>query len=140
VEYAIADGGTTLTRRFVGSRETFDSILSAGRFPTPPSGTSADRQVLATNLLPDNADAARGLGAFYNEAPRQKFVILTGDELLPNPPSATNPPKAIEVNLAVTDPDSATTESLALLSDPNYRLRDAGLYSFRIALPPPSTP
>lgn len=139
VEYVTAEKGTKLKRSFLGSKETFDTILKSGSFPNPGSGPAEESQLLAANLLPENADAVRGFGAIYDEAPKLKFVVLTGAELLPNPPSPTNPPRAIELNFAITDPDSATEEGLRLLEDnPNYRLRDAGLYSFRIALPLPS--
>jgi len=137
-EYATAEGGTRLTRRFLGSRETFDSILQTGTFPQPGSGPAEQTQLLAANLLPVNADAVRGLGPLFREAPVLKFVVLTGDDLLPTPATPSNPPRAIEINFAVTDPDSATPEGLELLADPSYRLRDAGLYSFRIALPAPA--
>jgi prepilin-type N-terminal cleavage/methylation domain-containing protein len=133
VEYYFDHQTHRLMRAFIGSRETFESILRPGRFPTPDA-TAA--QILADNILPDAADAVRGL-AVAREANRTNFVFL-GPNLLPlsGPPSAGNFPRAIEVNFAVTDPQSI--DNLDLLSNPAYRLRNAGLYSFRIHLPEPS--
>lgn len=138
VEYAITPDNNSLTRRFIPSSQTFGEIITQGRFPDAGSGPPEEIQMLATNLLPENTYAIRGLTNLETAMSNRKFIILTGADLLPNPPSLTNPPRAIEVNFAVTDPDSATAESLNLLaSDPDYVLKDAGLYSFRVYLPPP---
>jgi prepilin-type N-terminal cleavage/methylation domain-containing protein len=139
VEYAINSDSKTLTRRFLGSQRTYNDILLTGRFPSPGSGPNEEAQMLASNLLPENAYAIRGLENLEGEMSNRKFILLTGANLLPNPVTDINPPRAIEVNFAVTDPDSATDESIQLLeSDPDYVLKDGGLYSFRVFLPPPA--
>jgi hypothetical protein len=61
---------------------------------------------------------------------------------LPNPPNPpvdqNNPPRSIEINFAITDPDSTTPEIFQLLeNDSAFVLKNSGLYSFRIFLPPP---
>lgn len=139
VEYAINSDSKTLTRRFLGSQRTYTEILRQGRFPGVGSGADEEIQMLAANLLPDNTYAIRGLENLEGEMSNRKFILLTGTDLLPNPVTDTNPPRAIEVNFAVTDPDSATDESIQQLEDDlNYVLKDGGLYSFRVFLPPPA--
>jgi prepilin-type N-terminal cleavage/methylation domain-containing protein len=141
VEYAISGDQKTLTRLIWGSRQTFDEIIQTGNFPTPGSGSTEDIQLLAGNLLPENSDAVRGLGDLEQEAGERKFIILTGAGLLPDPVAPNNPPRAIEINFAAADPESVTDENLELLdSQPNMKLRNAGLFSFRINLPEPPTP
>jgi len=132
VEYYFDHQTHRLMRAFIGSRETFEDILRSGRFPAPGA---TDAQILADNILPDAADAVRGL-AVEREANRTNFVFLD-PELLPlsGAPSADNYPRAIEVNFAVTDPQAI--DNLNLLNSQAYRLRNAGLYSFRIHLPEP---
>jgi hypothetical protein len=80
--------------------------------------------------------AVRGLGALPSEITNANFFLL-GADMLPfsGTPGPTNYPVAIEFNFAVADPD--TVANTNLLSNANYVLRNAGLYSFRIPLPKP---
>jgi len=136
VEYSVEPEEGTLRRRFLGSEETYNQILSGGSpgFPTPGGPPSA--QMLAMNLLPDMSDAVRGM-VLQGEAPRDNFVVLNR-RLLPYDRTDTNAPSAIEVNFAVADPDAMANRDL--WANPNYRLRNAGLYSFRVHLPQPAQP
>jgi len=134
VEYFFDHGiAHRLTRAFLGSRETFEKILQTASFPAP--GDTAG-QVLAENILPQTADAVRGL-AVAQEANNTNFIFL-GPGLLPltGPLGPNNFPSAIEVNFAVADMEGI--DNLDLLDNPDYLLRNAGLYSFRVFLPPPS--
>ncbi len=142
VEYTLSPDKDALLRRFLGSAETYNSIISGGAFP--PSTDPSRSQVLATNLLANARDAVRGM-AIADEANSTTFVILAtnnpgqSNSILPHPGGVytpDNPPVAVEVNFAVADPQEAANRDL--LSNPNHRLRNAGLYSFRIVLPEPN--
>jgi len=138
VEYSIDKQSNTLLRRFLGSEQTFNDILSAAQpaFPTP--GSIGDAQVLATSLLPEMSDAVRGSEMYKNnEAPSDNFIVLNR-RLLRYDRNDTNAPAAIEINFAVADPDAMANREL--WANPNYRLRNAGLYSFRVHLPQPAQP
>ncbi len=152
VEYAVVPSptgvGHELQRMFWGSSRTFSDILSAGflRGGRRGSGvsTNSDFQSLGLNLLEDNRQAVRGL-ALEAEANRTNFVVLSKNhpngDLLPlnGAYAATNYPVALEVNFAVSDPD--TLRNTNLRANPKYILRNAGLYSTRFYLPkPPNTP
>jgi hypothetical protein len=84
--------------------------------------------------------AARGLGNLANEANNTNFIRLgTNMQTFTGVPGPNNYPAAIEVNFAVADPTTLANTNLINRSD--YVLRNAGLYSFRIALPkPPNAP
>jgi prepilin-type N-terminal cleavage/methylation domain-containing protein len=142
VEYAVLPStngpGSELRRLFWPSGKTFSEVISKTNFPSAPP--PAQFQSLGLNLLPTNRVAARGLGALANEANNTNFVLL-GTNMLPltGTLSASNYPAAIEVNFAVADPE--TLRNTNLLSNPNYILRNAGLYSTRVYLPkPPNAP
>jgi hypothetical protein len=84
--------------------------------------------------------AARGLGPLPAEANNTNFVLI-GTNMLPfsGTPSASNYPAILEVNFSVADPDTLANSNL--INNPNFILRNAGLYSFRIPLPkPPNAP
>lgn len=141
VEYHVDRTNRTFTRLFYGSAQTYTNVLrrSPPGFPNP--GSDPQRaQVLATNLLADARDAVRGL-AISDEANSTNFVILgtnnSGVETLPfsGNYSFSNRPVAVEINFAVADAE--TMANPELIGDPNYKLRNAGLYSFRISLPKP---
>jgi prepilin-type N-terminal cleavage/methylation domain-containing protein len=133
VEYRVSLETASLQRSFLGSAATYSNILKKGQFPQP--GGSAAPQLLAGNLLANNRDAVRGL-AIQSEAATNNFIILNTNLLpLTGSYSTNNRPAAVEVNFAVTDPD--TLRNTSLLGNPNYILRNAGLYSFRSFLPPP---
>lgn len=135
VEYSVDDQSNTLRRLFLGSADTYTQILSGGgSFPAPSAASQG--QVLAMNLLPEMGDAVRGM-VLEDEAPRDSFVLLD-NELLPYTTAATNAPAAVEINFAVADPEAMANKDL--WSNPNFKLRNAGLYSFRVYLPPPATP
>jgi prepilin-type N-terminal cleavage/methylation domain-containing protein len=135
VEYRVADDGRSLTRAFQGSKWTYDNVLSGDQgFPTP--GSAGEAQLLATNLLPEPKDALRGL-AVHDAANNTPFIVLN-KQLLPRAPSDNAPPVAVEVNLAAADADAMA--NLDLLENDNYRLRNAGYFSFRVYLSqPPET-
>jgi prepilin-type N-terminal cleavage/methylation domain-containing protein len=139
VEYRVDAGANTLTRLFYPSERTFTEILRSGNFPAPGGG---EGQILATNVLSDSRDAVRGL-ALYREANRNSFVMLgtnTGTLLEHSGTySSGNRPVAVEVNFAVTDPSSMANRDL-WEGRQDMKLRNAGLYSFRINLPAPATP
>ncbi len=141
VEYSMAPGSNAVMRYAMTAQETFDTILRAGNFNPRRRPTLAGAQLLAGNVLADNRDAARNtmLGDLADE---DHFVILStnhGDQnLLPlvGAYNSTNVPAAIEVNFAVADPD--TMRNTDLLNNPDYVLRNAGLYSTRFYLPEPA--
>jgi prepilin-type N-terminal cleavage/methylation domain-containing protein len=143
VEYAVLPStngpGKEIGRLFWPSGQTYTNVLTAGGFP---STSSAEQfQSLGMHLLPTNKIAARGLGALVDEANNTNFVLL-GTNMLPlstNAPSAANYPVAVEVNFAVADPTALANTNL--INNPDYIVRNAGLYSFRVPLPkPPSAP
>jgi prepilin-type N-terminal cleavage/methylation domain-containing protein len=140
VEYAILPStngpGHELRRLFWPSGQTYSNVLAGGSFPgaQPPAGF----QSLGFHLLPDNRMAARGSGALAGEVSETNFVLLDAD-LRPftGPPSPDNRPAVVEVTFAVADPE--TLRNTQLLDNPDYILRNAGLYSTRFHLPAPST-
>jgi prepilin-type N-terminal cleavage/methylation domain-containing protein len=136
VEYTVDPSANTLTRLFYPSERTYSEIISGGGFPSPGSEQG---QILATDVLADNRDAVRGL-AIYSEANQRAFLILgtnTGSLLeFSGTYSPANRPVAVEVNFAVTDPSSMDNRDL-WEGRPDIKLRNAGLYSFRVSLPEP---
>jgi hypothetical protein len=149
VEYAVVPSpsasGHELRRLFWGSEQTYREILVAGSLRGGRRGgvtTNADFQPLGLNLLTNNQQAVRGL-VLATEANRTNFVMLstnhTGAQLLPlaGAYTRTNRPVAIEVNFAVTDAESLQNPDI--LSNTNFVLRSAGLYSTRFYLPVPQS-
>jgi len=134
VEYSVSQDGTALMRNFLGSGETFDQVIGAASpaFPNLPANRA---QMLATNLLSNPRDAVRGLFLADNLTTTNHFTVLNR-ELLPRSSSDPDPPVAVEVNFAVTDPEGIANRDL--LNSPGYKLRNAGYYSFRIQLPQPA--
>lgn len=135
VEYWVDTDTGTLRRAILDSRQTYETVLREGKFPGPKS--VEDHQLLASYVLANNQDAARGLSAEQKtEANNTNFILLNAS-LLPftGAPATNNIPVAVEVNFAVADPDAMRNKEL--LSDANYILRNAGLYSTRFRLPPP---
>lgn len=142
VEYAVLPStngpGKELGRLFWPSGQTYADVLTAGGFPS--SAPAEQFQSLGMHLLPTNKMAARGLGALVDEANNTNFIML-GTNMLPlsGTTSASNYPVAVEINFAVADPTALANTNL--INSPNYILRNAGLYSFRVPLPkPPSVP
>lgn len=135
VEYWVDASTGTMRRAILNSRETYNNVLESGQFPAGKS--SGDDQLLASNLLPSNQDAARGLGLVQKTEANNTNFILLNRSLLPftGTPGPNNIPAAVEVNFAVADPDILRNREL--LENPNYVLRNAGLYSTRFRLPPP---
>jgi len=141
VEYFVDKPNNAFLRVFWDSGETYTNIISASSPAFPAPGSSRERaQVLATNVLAESRDAVRGL-AIFNEANPTNFVILgTNNPIAETLPfvgtySLTNRPVAVEINFAVADPE--TLANPAFQANPEFRLRNAGLYSFRIHLPKP---
>lgn len=134
VEYFIDTQGHHLMRNFLGSANTYTSVLSASRFPSP-GARDGEAQLVADNLLVDNRDAARRM-ALNQEANTNHFVIL-GANLMPisGSYSAANRPALVEFNIAAVDPQTATNK--ILLDNSNILLRSAALFSSRIKLPSP---
>jgi type II secretory pathway pseudopilin PulG len=144
VEYSLAPASNAIMRFAMSGQQTFDTILKAGNFNPRRRPTLEGAQLLAANVLTNNRDAARGtvLGGL---ADTDYFVLLSTNHrdqnLLPmvGAYDSTNYPAAIEVNFAVADPD--TLRNTEQLNNPNYILRNAGLYSTRFYLPkPPNAP
>ncbi len=143
VEYAVLPStngpGLEVRRLFWSSGKTYADVLSRGAFPdAAPAG---EFESLGLNLLPSNDMAAGGLSDRQKTEVNNTNFILLGTNMLPftGAPGPENYPAAIEVNFAVADPD--TVANTDLISNPNYILRNAGLYSFRIPLPkPPNAP
>jgi len=140
VQYFISDDGSALYRSFNPSAWTYENVIKTGAFPPPATN---EAQMLATNLLANPRDSVRGISALFGEASTNTFVVLATNNpgqagnLLPREnKAANNPPAAIEVNFAVADPDAIANEDL--LDNPDYKLRNAGYYSFRVPLPRPS--
>jgi hypothetical protein len=143
VEYFLSPEKDVLFRTYYGSAWTYANVLQAGQFRSAPDLANGD--VLATNLLASMADSVRGLGYLPAEIGDKPFITLgtngasggNARDVLPHVGAYDfdNPPVAIEVNVAVADPE--VIENKDLLNDPNYRLRNAGYYSFRVSLPPP---
>jgi hypothetical protein len=126
--------GFALMRSFQGSRWTYDNILSQGQgLPSP--GSAGEPQLLATNMLPEPREALRGLKV-HNDANNTSFIVLNR-QLLPRTTGDTNAPVAVEVNMAAADADAIA--NIDLLEDQNYKLRNAGYYSFRVFLPQPQS-
>lgn len=142
VEYVVFPStngpGHEVRRLFWPSSRTYADVISRGAFPgLQPMGQF---QSLGLNILPTNRMAARGLGNLVNEANNTNFVLL-GTNMLPftGTPSISNYPTAIEVNFAVSDPETLANSNIIAAN--TFILRNAGLYSFRIPLPkPPGAP
>jgi type II secretory pathway pseudopilin PulG len=131
--------GQVLLRRFLGSAATFAAIRQDGDF----SGASAQGtpQLLATNLLSGMTNAVRGAKIQKDgEMSTNNFMILgTNMVQISGAYAMNNYPHAIEINFAAANPDAIANADL--LANTNYRLRDAGVYSFRVVLPkPPGAP
>ncbi len=143
VEYFLSPDKSALLRNFYGSAWTYENILSPGQFRSAPD--EDDASMLATNLLARPADSVRGMN-LEREANPVPFVVLGTNgasggnpgDVLPHTGtySTNNPPVAVEVNLSVADPDTIANKDL--LENRNYKVRNAGFYSFRIPLPPPA--
>ena len=140
VEYFVDAEKGDLNRVFLGSKETFDEILKTGQFPSPTSEAD-EENVLADNLLENTSDAVRGLVLEANANPENFVVLNTNMVLLTGSYSAANRPAAIEVTLAVADPTSMEEKNKAIWQQNSaVRLRNAGIYSFRVSLPAPPAP
>jgi prepilin-type N-terminal cleavage/methylation domain-containing protein len=142
VEYFLSPDKSALLRNYYGSAWTYQNVLLPGQFRSAPE--EADAQVLATNLLARPADSVRGT-RLEGDANNTPFVVLgtnstsagnPGDVLpLVGSYNANNPPVAVEVNLSVADADSIANKDL--LENRDYKLRNAGFFSFRVSLPSP---
>lgn len=138
VEYAVIPStngpGKEVRRLLLSSGETYEEVLSAGRFPPVQA---ADRyQSLGLNLLSSNSMAARGLSSLPDWINATNFMLVANDMLpFTGANSASYYPVAVEVNFAVADPETLANTNVIALT--NFVLRNAGLYSFRIALPKP---
>lgn len=138
VEYHVNKQDGTLLRKFLGSKDTYDTILAPGKFPSPDKNGGL---LLADNVLDRAPDAVRGniLEALMTT---DNFVILnTNLTRLEGPYTADNRPAAVEVNVAATDLTSMDKENQALWrGNPSLPLRHAGIYSFRVNFPAPALP
>jgi len=138
--------GQILVRRFLGSAETYATIIANGALPAAEisdiDGTDAGcPQILATNLLSLMTDAVRGAQIQKDGEMSTENITILGTNMLKISGAYTtnNYPRAIEVNFAAANPDAISNADL--LDNPNYRLRNAGVYSFRVVLPePPNQP
>ena len=135
VEYSIPRGTDKVMRFTFGSEETFNSIIRSNSFRSSPDTNRA--QILAANVLTNNRDAVRDLTVLFTNADRRNFVVLnTNMAVMTGAYANTNWPAAVEVNFSVGDP--SVTANQDLLKSPQYRLRNAGAYSLRFALPKPA--
>ncbi len=138
-----------LQRAILDAEATYSKVLVPGTFPGNQPGqdgntntnvasdVTLDPQLVATQLLPTHRDAVRGL-ALADEVNETNFVMLNASLLPMNgPPGPRNIPFAVEVNFAVADPD--TLRNTNAMSDENFKLRNAGLFSSRFYFPPPPT-
>jgi len=140
VQYYFSPEEGALFRTFNPSAWTYTNVILEGEFPQVNTN---DAQLVATNLLADASDAVRGVasGNLKEEVGTNAFVVLatnnTGqsNNLLPIEGNYTrsNPPVAVEVNFGVADPEAIANKEL--LENRDYKLRNAGFYSFRIPLP-----
>jgi hypothetical protein len=126
VEYAFDPTERRLVRRFLGSKDTYDQILTADEFPAP---TLSSAQLVAENVLDDNKSAAQRL-AFPEGVAEDRFRLL--DENL-KPISAGERPRVLEYTFAAVDPLTATNETL--ISNSAAPLKSAGLFTSRFYLP-----
>ena len=130
VEYRVQDDAdkenenfVALTRAFVGSADTF-AALRTGAFPA-----ATNPQLLAANIVPNkravyiNPDAAREVTGDYFTALGTNGLPLT---------AAGQPPALIDVNISAAD--ETTVENLDI---EEKKLRSAGYFPFRVALPRP---
>ena len=135
VEYSIPRETDKVMRFTFGSEETFNSIIRSNSFRSSPDTNRA--QILAANVLTNNRDAVRDLTVLFTNADRRNFVVLnTNMAVMTGAYANTNWPAAVEVNFSVGDP--SVTANQDLLKSPQYRLRNAGAYSLRFALPKPA--
>ena len=135
VEYSIPRGTDKVMRFTLGSEETFVSIIRSNSFRSSPDTNRA--QILAANVLTNNRDAVRDLTVLFTNADRRNFILLnTNMAVMTGAYANTNWPAAVEVNFSVGDPE--VTANQDLLKSPQYRLRNAGAYSLRFALPKPA--
>lgn len=126
VEYAFDSTEPRLVRRFFGSKQTYEEILQANAFPAP---SISGAQLVAENVLEDNASAARRMG-FPASVPEQRFRLLN-NEL--EPIAGGERPVILEYTFAAVDPLTATNE--VLLGSNAAPLKSAGLFTSRFYLP-----
>ena len=132
VEYSVDPTRHALVRNFTGSSGTWAKIKDDS-LPPPPGSSSG--QLLALNVFKDLDSALRGtaLSASASDQPKTNFVILGTNMTATPSPSQANPPTAILVNVGVGDLDSIVNEDL--LSNQNYKPRNANFFTFRLPLP-----
>lgn len=136
VEYFLSDDKAALLRNYYGSAWTYENVLKNRQFRAAP--VVGDAQIVSTNLLANMSDAVRGM-VLADEASDVPFAVIMSDTMLAHGGGAydaDNPPVAVEMNVAAADPQAIANKDL--LNNNNYKLRNAGLYSTRIALPAPS--
>jgi len=132
VEYLVQSNG--LYRRFVGSKDTYASVKN-NQLPT---GNAATFQLLADNIIP-NTNALKGTPVINNGEGSWIRTNFVGVIFSNTPPSVTylpagnNRPDAIEVSFSSADRDSVLNTNLLAL--PNYQIRNAGFFTFRVNLP-----
>ncbi|MFZ4484574.1 MAG: PulJ/GspJ family protein [Chthoniobacterales bacterium] len=132
VEYLVQSNG--LYRRFVGSKDTFASVKN-NQLPT---GNAVTFQLLADNIIP-NTNALKNTPVINNGEGvwvRTNFVgviFSNSGGLVTYLPAGANRPDAIEVNFSSADRDAVLNTNLLAL--PNYQIRSAGFFTFRVNLP-----
>lgn len=132
VEYLLQSNG--VFRRFAGSKETFDALLTNGM----PLSTTSRFQLLADNIIP-NTNALRATPVQNNstdwQSIRTNFVAVrfapSGSGIRYDP-AGNNRPDAIEVQVSATDMEAVRNISNL---PANVQLRSAGFYTFRVNLP-----
>lgn len=138
VEYEVRPqaGTNILTRRFVGSKETFGTISSNP--PSMPTNSSALPQLLATNVI-SNSLALKGTAIVKSSVAadvasvRTNFTALILSNGVYSVTNAANPrPDAIQVSIGAVDLDTVRSPAL---TNTNVPLRVGGFYTFTVNLP-----
>lgn len=137
VEYLVQSNG--LYRGFVGSADTYASL----RNNQLPTINNADFQLLADNVVP-NTNVLKGTAMMTNSDTGGRAVVQTNfipvtfsnnaGFIVYVATQSGRRPDAIEVNLATADRDGVENQDL-LNTLPNYKLRNAGYFTFRVNMP-----
>jgi prepilin-type N-terminal cleavage/methylation domain-containing protein len=145
VEYVVdrRAGSNFITRKFVGSADTYQQLKNpAGAF-TALSANAAPSQLLATNIVSNNI-ALKGTPVLRTAADSNAIVpnfsamitVPDGSSLvysnITNFPAGTRP-EAIQVSIGAADMD--TLRNPQLLTNMNIPLRGGGFYTFTVNLP-----
>jgi hypothetical protein len=147
VEYVVdrRAGSNVITRKFVGSADTYAALRTPANAFASLAGNSAPAQLLAANIVSNNI-ALKGTPVLKTTAdsnaiaPNFSAMIAVPDgsslvySNVTNFPSGTRP-EAIQVSIGAADMD--TLRNPQLLNNMNIPLRGGGFYTFTVNLPRP---